>query len=73
MQELKETVTKLAWRVDSHEDEIKVLKDASRELTTTLNQITLTLKQIKWIAIGAGIAILGEQLGVMNVLKLLTL
>lgn len=73
MQELKETVAKLEWRVDGHEAEIGGLKDTSRELTKTLNTITLTLKQIKWIAIGAGAMFFADQLGLSSMLKLFAL
>lgn len=54
MDQYKETVTKLEWRVDGHDNEITILKQTSGELKTTLETIIMTLKQIKWIAIGAG-------------------
>jgi len=73
MEQLKESVTKLEWRVDGHEGEIALLKETSSELKTTLDLIILTLKQIKWIAIGAAIALFADKLGLMGVLKLAAL
>jgi len=73
MEQMKETVTKLEWRVDSHENEIALLKETSRDFKITLDLIILTLKQIKWIAIGAAIAIFADKLGLMGALKLAAL
>ena len=73
MEQLKESVTKLEWRVDGHENEITLLKETSVELKTTLDLIILTLKQIKWIAIGAAVALFADKLGLMGALKLVAL
>ncbi len=69
MEQIKDSVTKLEWRVDSHEEEIKLLKDTSAELRITLDSITLNLRQIKWIAIGAGAAVFADQIGLTAILK----
>jgi len=69
MEQIKDSVTKLEWRVDAHEDEIKLLKDTSAELRITLDSITLNLRQIKWIAIGAGAAVFANQFGLTTLLK----
>ena len=73
MDQYKETVTKLEWRVDGHDTEITILKQTSGELKTTLETIIMTLKQIKWIAIGAGAIFFSEKIGLMGVLKLAAL
>ena len=73
MEQMKETVTKLEWRVDRHENEIGLLKETSRDFKITLDLIILTLKQIKWIAIGAAIALFADKLGLMGALKLAAL
>lgn len=69
MEQIKDSVTKLEWRVDSHEEEIKLLKDTSAELRITLDSITLNLRQIKWIAIGAGATVFADQIGLTAILK----
>jgi len=73
MEQLKEVVTELKWRVDGHENEIAILKETSSDLKKTLDLIILTLKQIKWIAIGAATAVFADNLGLMGMLKLAAL
>ena len=73
MEQLKESVTKLEWRVDGHENEIATLKETSSDLKKTLDMIILTLKQIKWLAIGAAAVIFADKLGFMGMLKLAAL
>jgi len=71
MEQLKANVTKLEWRVDGHDAEISELKSASAELKVTLCQITKNLQQIKWIAIGGGIVLFSDQVGLTAILRLL--
>jgi len=71
MEQLKESVTKLEWRVDGHDTEISMLKDTSSELKITLNGITKNLQQIKWIAIGGGLFLCADQMGITTALKLM--
>jgi len=71
MEQLKENVAKLKWRVDGHDTEISMLKDTSSELKITLNGITRILQQIKWIAIGGGIVLFADQVGITTALKLM--
>ena len=73
MEQIKESVTKLEWRVDGHENEITLLKETSRDFKITLDLITLTLKQIKWLAMGAAIVIFADKVGIMGVLRLAAL
>jgi hypothetical protein len=71
MEQLKENVTKLEWRVDGHDADISELKSASTELKTTLDAITRNLQQIKYIAIGGGIFLFADQVGLTAMLKFL--
>ncbi len=71
MEQLKESVTKLTWRVDGHESEIQTLKDTSTELKTTLDAITRNLQQIKYIAVGGGLVVFADQVGLTAILRLL--
>jgi len=71
MEQLKESVTKLTWRVDGHESEIQTLKDTSTELKTTLDAITRNLQQIKYIAVGGGLVVFADQVGLTAMLKFL--
>jgi len=73
METKQESITKLEWRVDSHDVEIALLKQTSSELKTALEVITMTLKQIKWIAIGGAAVYCADQIGIMGILKLAAL
>ena len=73
MDPTKEAFTKLEWRVDSHETDINMLKQTSVELKTTLDSIIELLRQIKWIAVGAGGVVFADQIGLMGILKLATI
>lgn len=70
---MKEDVTKLQWRVDGHDSEITILKQTSVELKHTLDSIIELLRQIKWIAVGAGGVVFADQIGLMGILKLAAL
>tara|TARA_B110000093_G_C12584015_1_gene251207 strand:+ start:78 stop:299 length:222 start_codon:yes stop_codon:yes gene_type:complete len=73
MEPTKESLTKLEWRVDAHDVEITILKQTSGELKQTLDSIIELLRQIKWIAVGAGGVVFADQIGLMGMLKLATL
>lgn len=69
----KEALTRLEWRVDAQEIDINLLKQTSGELKTTLDSIIELLRQIKWIAVGAGGVVFADQIGLMGILKLATI
>tara|TARA_R110002153_G_scaffold243014_1_gene398279 strand:+ start:354 stop:575 length:222 start_codon:yes stop_codon:yes gene_type:complete len=73
MEPSKEALTKLEWRVDTHDVEITLLKTTSSELKQTLDSIIELLRQIKWIAVGAGGVVFADQIGLMGILKLAAL
>lgn len=69
--ELEKRITKVEWTLSVHGEEIKTLVASSKELKEKLGAIDNTLKQIKWIAVGAGLMYFAEQVGLSQVLKLL--
>jgi len=69
--ELEHRVIKLELRVDNHQDELKNLQDISTDLRNSLAGIEKTLSQIKWLATGAVVAILGQTMGFDKLLKAL--
>ena len=73
MDQHNERVTKLEWRADGHDTEINILKQTSGELKITLDSIIELLRQIKWIAVGAGGVVFADQIGLMGILKLAAL
>ena len=68
--ELEHRVIKLELRVDNHEADLKELQNVSKDLRSSLAVIEKTLSQIKWLATGAVVAILGQAMGVEKLLKL---
>lgn len=69
--ELEHRVIKLELRVDNHQDELKDLRDISVDLRSSLAGIEKTLSQIKWIATGAVVVIVGQTMGFDKLLKAL--
>jgi hypothetical protein len=71
MEQLEHRVIKLELRVDNHADDLKKLSDISDSLKKSLVSIEKTLAQIKWIALGAIIAVLGQAMGLDKIIKVL--
>ena len=71
MDDLKQQVDRLEWRVDLHEEQLKVLQNNAVALKDQLDTINRSLLQIKWFVVGGVICWLSEQLGLINILKLL--
>ena len=69
--ELEHRVIKLELRVEDHAEDLKRLQDISDSLKKSLAGIEKTLAQIKWIATGAVVALLGQTIGLDKVIKLL--
>jgi uncharacterized coiled-coil protein SlyX len=68
--ELEHRIIKLELRVENHEVDLKELQNISNALKTSLAGIEKTLAQIKWLATGAVVAIVGQSMGIDKVLKL---
>lgn len=71
MEQLEHRVIKLELRVDDHADELKKLQDISADLRNSLASIEKTLSQIKYLAIGAAVVVVGQTIGIDKVLKLI--
>lgn len=71
MDDLKQLIDRLEWRVDSHEEQLKVLQQNAVALKDQLDAINKSLLQIKWFVVGGVICFLSEQLGLLNILKLI--
>lgn len=68
---LEHRVIKLELKVEDHASELKELRDTSKVLSSSLQGIEKTLQQIKWLALGGATALLGKQLGVDKLLKII--
>lgn len=71
MSNLEPRVSKLEWRVDNHSKQLTRLHNQTSELRDELHSINKSLLQIKWLAIGGAVVLVGESLGMGNMLKLL--
>lgn len=69
MEQLEHRVIKLELRVEDHSEDLKRLQDISDSLKKSLAGIEKTLAQIKWIAIGVVITLVGNEVGIVKVLK----
>ncbi len=68
--ELEPRVSKLEWRVDNHSAQLTRLHNQTSELREELHNINKSLLQIKWLAIGGAVVLLGESLGLGSMMKL---
>lgn len=69
--ELEHRIIKLELRVEDHAEDLKRLQDISESLKKSLIGIEKTLAQIKWIATGAVVVILGQSMGLDKLIKLI--
>lgn len=61
----------LKERIESHSRRLEILEANHRDLSDGLNAIQRSLSQIKWIATGAAVMFVGQELGVIDALKML--
>ena len=71
MDDLKQQVDRLEWRVDLHEEQLAALQRNAAAFNDQLAAINKSLLQIKWFVVGGVICWLSEQLGLLGILKLI--
>lgn len=71
MDDLKQQVDRLEWRVDLHEEQLKTLQDNAAELKEQLDCINKSLLQIKWLVVGGAVVYWGQAMGLGQFLKLM--
>jgi hypothetical protein len=71
MEQLEHRVIKLEFVTDTHEQELRELRDTSKVLSETLAGIQDNLKQIKWMATGAAMVFIANEMGLIKVMKAL--
>lgn len=69
MEQLEHRVIKLEYITDTHEQELRELRDTSKHLQETLAGIQDNLKQIKWMASGAALVYIANEVGLISILK----
>jgi hypothetical protein len=71
MSNLEPRVSKLEWRVDNHSAQLTRLHNQTSELRDELHNINRSLLQIKWLALGVGLVIVGESFGLGGMMRVL--
>jgi len=71
MEELKQQVERLEWRVDLQDEQLKMLTANANELRGMLDSINRTLLQIKWLVVGGAVVYWSQSMGLFSALKLL--
>ena len=71
MEELKQQVERLEWRVDLQDEQLKMLTANANELRGMLDSINRTLLQIKWLVVGGAVVYWSQSMGLFSAFKLL--
>ena len=71
MEELKQQVDRLEWRVDLQDEQLKMLTANANELRGMLDSINRTLLQIKWLVVGGAVVYWSQSMGLFSALKIL--
>ena len=69
--ELNSKVSKLEWRVDNHSAQLTRLHNQTSDLRDELHNINRSLLQIKWLALGGAVVLVGDSLGIGSMMKLI--
>ena len=71
MEQIKQQVDRLEWRVDLQDEQLKMLTANANELRGMLDSINRTLLQIKWLVVGGAVVWWGQSMGLGSAFKLL--
>jgi len=55
MDDLKQHVDRLEWRVDAHDEQLRTLTAQAEGLRSMLDSINRTLMQSKWLVVGGAV------------------
>ena len=70
MEQIKQQVERLEWRVDLQDEQLKMLTANANELRGMLDSINRTLLQIKWLVVGGAVVWGGQSMGLGSFFKL---
>jgi prefoldin subunit 5 len=71
MEQIKQQVERLEWRVDLQDEQLKMLTANANELRGMLDSINRTLLQIKWLVVGGAVVYWSQSMGLFSALKIL--
>lgn len=71
MSDIEPRVTKLEWRVDNHSNQLTRLHNTTSELKEELCNINKSLLQIKYLALGGAVILLGDSIGLTGLFQVM--
>lgn len=69
MEDLRQHVDRLEWRVDAHDEQLRTLTAQAEDLRVMLDNINRTLMQIKWLVVGGAVVYFAQEMGLSEFLK----
>jgi len=71
MDDLKQHVDRLEWRVDAHDEQLSALTAQAEGLRSMLDNINRTLMQIKWLVVGGAVVYFAQEMGFSQFIKVI--
>jgi len=65
----KTRILRLEFQAETHDNQLSNLTDKTNAMADSLDSIQRTLAQIRWIAIGAAVALTAKEMGLMSILS----
>lgn len=56
-------------RLNGHARRIEILEANHTQLSDALQGIQMTLSQLKWLAVGAGVVLISQEFGIVEAIK----
>lgn len=71
MEDIRQHVDRLEWRVDAHDEQLSTLTAQAEGLRGMLDNINRTLLQIKWLVVGGAVVYFAQELGFSQFIKVM--
>jgi len=71
MEDIRQHVDRLEWRVDAHDEQLSTLTAQAEGLRGMLDNINRTLLQIKWLVVGGAVVYFAQEMGFSQFIKVM--
>ena len=71
MEDIRQHVDRLEWRVDAHDEQLSALTAQAEGLRGMLDNINRTLLQIKWLVVGGAVVYFAQEMGFSQFIKVI--
>ena len=71
MEDIRQHVDRLEWRVDAHDEQLSALTTQAEGLRGMLDNINRTLMQIKWLVVGGAVVYFAQEMGFSQFIKVM--